>query len=324
MRDSRRIIATAAGLTLFGALAACSEGDPGTGGNGEGDGGPMGDGEFDLIGYMAQDMSNPFFQAMEEGIVAEADELGVEVNTQDGRQDLNEQNDQIDTFIQQGVDAILLNAVDSEGIGPAVERAVDAGIVVVAVDVEAQGAMATVTLDNVQAGEVACEYLVEQIGGSGNILLVDGTPISSVQDRVEGCESVLEQHPEVEVVGHQNGDNGRSEALSITADLLTAHPDVVGIFGINDPTALGAMLAAQQAGYDDLTIVGVDASPEAVDALESDSMFMGSAKQDPTTQGSIALQMAHDLFNGEELEENPVLVPTEMLTRENLDEYESW
>ncbi|GAA4418459.1 ABC transporter substrate-binding protein [Georgenia halophila] len=313
-----------AGLTLFTALAACSEGDPGSGGGGEDGGGAMGDGEFDQIGFMAQDMSNPFFQAMEEGIVAEAENMGVEVNTQDGRQDLNAQNEQIDTFIQQGVDAILINAVDSEGIGPAVERAVEAGIVVVAVDVTAENAMATVTLDNVQAGEVACEYLVEQVGGSGNILLIDGTPISSVQDRVEGCQGVLDENPDVEVVGHQNGDNGRSEALSITADLLTAHPDVVGIFGINDPTALGAMLAAQQAGYDDLVIVGVDASPEAVDALEQDTMFMGSAKQDPNTQGSIGLQMARDLFNGEELEEEMVLVPTEMLTRENLDEYEGW
>ncbi|MFC7407049.1 ABC transporter substrate-binding protein [Georgenia alba] len=322
MRTSRttRAAGALAGLTLFTALAACSEGDPGEAG---GEGG--GDGEFDLIGYMAQDMSNPFFQAMEEGIQQQAEELGVEVNTQDGRQDLNAQNEQIDTFIQQGVDAILLNAVDSEGIGPAVERAIDAGIVVVAVDVTAPGAMATVTLDNVQAGEVACQYLVDQIGGSGNILLIDGTPISSVQDRVTGCESVLEENPDVQVVGHQNGDNGRDQALSITADLLTAHPDVDGIFGINDPTALGAMLAAEQAGIDDLVIVGVDASPEAVDALENqDSMFMGSAKQDPTTQGSIALEMAHQLFNGEELEEETRLVPTEMLTRDNLDEYESW
>lgn len=323
MRKSTKVVAIAA-ATLVTALAACSEGDPGTEPADEAEG-TMGDGEFDLIGFMVQDLSNPFFLAMEEGLKAQAEEMGVEVNTQDGRQDLNAQNDQIDTFIQQGVDAIILNAVDSEGIGPAVERAIDAGIVVVAVDVEAPGAMATVTLDNRQAGEIACEYLIEQIGGSGPILLVDGTPITSVQHRVEGCQRVLEEHPDVEVVAHQNGDNGRSEALAITADMLTANPDVVGIFGINDPTALGATLAAQQAGYDDLVIVGVDASPEAVAELEKpDSMFAGTAKQDPNTQGSIALEMAASLFNGEELEEETVLVPTEMLTRDNLAEYDGW
>src|SRR5690606_24338899 len=186
MRKSTKVVAIAA-ATLVTALAACSEGDPGTEPADEAEG-TMGDGEFDLIGFMVQDLSNPFFLAMEEGLKAQADEMGVEVNTQDGRQDLNAQNDQIDTFIQQGVDAIILNAVDSESIGPAVQRAIDAGIVVVVVDVEAPGAMATVTLDNRQAGEIACEYLIEQIGGSGPILLVDGTPITSVQHRVEGCQ----------------------------------------------------------------------------------------------------------------------------------------
>lgn len=329
MRDTRtKLLCIGAVLSLTTALAACSEGDPGEDTGAEGGGGeaaPAGDGEFDLIGFMVQDLSNPFFLAMEEGIDEQAAEMGVQVNTQDGRQDLNAQNDQIDTFIQQGVDAIVLNAVDSEGIGPAVDRAVDAGIIVVAVDVEAPGAMATVTLDNRQAGRIACEYLIEEIGGSGEILLVDGTPISSVQDRVDGCQEVLEENPDVVVAAHQNGDNGRSEALSITQDMLTANPDVVGIFGINDPTALGATLAAEQAGYDDLVIVGVDASPEAVAELEKpDSMFAGTAKQDPNTQGSMALEMAETLFNGEELEEETVLVPTEMLTRENLDEYEGW
>src|SRR5690625_731390 len=135
----------------------------------------------------------------------------------------------------------------------------------------------------------------------------------------------MEDYPDINVVGQQNGDNSRQTALDLASDMLTANPDVVGIFGINDPTALGATLAAQQAGYDDLVIVGVDASPEAVAELEKpDSMFAGTAKQDPNTQGSIALEMAASLFNGEELEEETVLVPTEMLTRDNLAEYDGW
>jgi ribose transport system substrate-binding protein len=107
--------------------------------------------------------------------------------------------------------------------------------------------------------------------------------------------------------------------------MLTAHPDVKGVFGINDPTALGATLAAQQAGIDDLVIVGVDASPEAVAELQKpDSMFRGTAAQDPNTQGAIGLEMAQKLFAGETLEQESVLVPTEMITRENLAQYEGW
>lgn len=312
------VVGALLGLSLT--LAACSEGDPGTEGTEAG-----GDGELDQIGMTVQDLSNPFFQSMVNGVESRAAEIGASVNVQDGRQDLAAQSDQIEAFIQQGVDVILLNAVDSEGIGPAVDRARDEGIVVVAVDVTARGAQATVTLDNVQAGELACEYLVEQIGGEGDILIVDGRPISSIQDRVTGCENVLAEHPDVNVVGQQNGDNGRALALTLTTDMLTANPDVEGIFGVNDPTALGANLAAVQAGYDDLVIVGVDASPEGVAELENeDSMFEATPKQDPNTQGSIALDMAVNLFNGETLDDDVVLVETELITRENLADYPGW
>jgi ribose transport system substrate-binding protein len=275
---------------------------------------------------MVQDLSNPFFQSMANGVEAGAEKIGATVNVQDGRQDLGAQNEQIDAFIQQQIDVLLINAVDSEGIGPAVDRAKEAGIKVVAIDVAARGADAQVTLDNTAAGNLACTYLADQIGGAGDILLINGTPISSVQDRVTGCKQALEQnYPQINIVAEQSGDNGRAEALTIATDLLTAHPDVKGVFGINDPTALGATLAAQQAGISDLVIVGVDASPEAVAELEKpDSMFEATAAQDPNTQGAIALEMAQKLFAGEPLEEQSVLVPTEMITRENLAQYKGW
>jgi ribose transport system substrate-binding protein len=299
---------------------ACSEGDPVSTERG----GPGA--EVKTIGLMVQDLSNPFFQSMANGVEAGAEKIGATVNVQDGRQDLGAQNEQIDAFIQQQIDVLLINAVDSEGIGPAVDRAKEAGIKVVAIDVAARGADAQVTLDNTAAGNLACTYLADQIGGAGDILLINGTPISSVQDRVTGCKQALEQnYPQINIVAEQSGDNGRAEALTIATDLLTAHPDVKGVFGINDPTALGATLAAQQAGISDLVIVGVDASPEAVAELEKpDSMFEATAAQDPNTQGAIALEMAQKLFAGEPLEEQSVLVPTEMITRENLAQYKGW
>ncbi|GAA3732022.1 ABC transporter substrate-binding protein [Salinactinospora qingdaonensis] len=284
------------------------------------------DGTIDRIGLMVQDLSNPFFIAMQEGVESAAEEMDATVTTEDGRQDLGAQNEQIDAFIQQGIDILLINAVDSEGIGSAVQRATEAGITVVAVDVTAKGAQAFVTSDNVQAGTQACTHLAEQIGGEGEILLVDGTPISSVQDRVTGCEEVLaEEYPDVEIVAKQSGDNGRNQALTITTDMLTANPDVKGIFGINDPTALGATLAAEQAGYDDLVITGVDGSPQAEEELQKeDSMFVGTAAQDPKLLGVTGLEMAEKLYNGEELENSERLVETKLITRDNLDEYEGW
>jgi ribose transport system substrate-binding protein len=317
----RQRLLVASGVVLACTMAtACSEGDPVSTERG----GPGA--EVKTIGLMVQDLSNPFFQSMANGVEAGAEKIGATVNVQDGRQDLGAQNEQIDAFIQQQIDVLLINAVDSEGIGPAVDRAKEAGIKVVAIDVAARGADAQVTLDNTAAGNLACTYLADQIGGAGDILLINGTPISSVQDRVTGCKQALQQnYPQINIVAEQSGDNGRAEALTIATDLLTAHPDVKGVFGINDPTALGATLAAQQAGISDLVIVGVDASPEAVAELEKpDSMFEATAAQDPNTQGAIALEMAQKLFAGEPLEEQSVLVPTEMISRENLAQYKGW
>ncbi len=316
----RQRMLVASGLVLACTVAtACSEGDPVTTERG----GPGA--EVKTIGLMVQDLSNPFFQSMANGVKAGAEKIGATVNVQDGRQDLGAQNEQIDALIQQQIDVLLINAVDSDGIGPAIERAKQAGITVVAVDVAARGAEAQVTLDNTAAGNLSCTYLADRIGGAGNILLINGTPISSVQDRVTGCKQALQNYPQITIVAEQNGDNGRAEALTIATDMLTAHPDVKGIFGINDPTALGATLAAQQAGIGGLVIVGVDASPEAVAELQKpDSMFKATAAQDPNTQGAIALEMAQKLFAGESLEQQSVLVPTEMITRENLAQYEGW
>lgn len=281
--------------------------------------------EVKAVGLMVQDLGNPFFNSMKNGVEAAAKDLGATFSAQDGRQDLAAQNDQIDAFIQQGIDVLLINAVDSEGVGPAVQRARDAGITVVAVDVGAKNAEATVTTDNVQAGRLACESLIEQIGGKGEILIVDGTPTTSIQDRVTGCEEALAAAPDVKVAGQQNGDNGREKALTLTTDMLTASPNIAGIFGVNDPTALGANLAAQQAGKTDLIITGVDGSPEAVAEMgKGTSMFKGTAAQDPNLLGSTALEMAVKLRAGETLEEDTVLVPSSLVDAANLASYKGW
>lgn len=308
----------ALGVAAALSLSACTTGDETSGGSG-------GKVEIEQVGLMVQDLSNPFFAAMQDAVEQKGDELGIEVNTQDGRQDLGAQNEQIDAFIQQGVDVILLNAVDSEGIASAVARAKAAGIIVIAVDVGAEGADATVTTDNVEAGKKACDYLIDQMGGKGNLLIVDGTPITSVQDRIKGCEQVLDQHPGVEVVGKQAGKNDRANALRLTTDMLTANSDVDGIFAINDPSALGATLAVQQADRSGIKITGVDGAPEAVTELQKgNSPFIGTSAQDP---GRIALEglgIAQQIADGEEPEDDTMLISTKLITAKNVGSYKGW
>jgi len=282
--------------------------------------------KIESIGLMVQDMSNPFFSAMDKGAKRAAEAIGAKVNTQDAQLDLANQNTQIDAFIQQGVNLIVISAVDESGIEPAIARAKEAGIIVVAVDTPAKGADAVVMTNAVQAGEKSCEYLFTKMGGSGNVLLVDGTPIQTIIDRITGCKNVAKKFPDIKIVGQQASKNDRASGLTVTTDMLTANPDVKGIFGMNDPSALGATLAVEQAGKSSSIIVtGVDGSPEAVTELKREgSAFIGTATQAPGKMVEEAVKIAQDIANGKPPAEKTILIPSELVTRDNVGQYAGW
>ncbi|QWW20446.1 substrate-binding domain-containing protein [Schaalia sp. 19OD2882] len=320
MRFSPMIAIPLAAATFL-ALAACTTGDEAS----SGAAGAGGGGKVEKVGLMLQDISNPFFAAMQTRMQEEAEAKGFDLNVQDGRQDLGTQNDQIDAMIQQQVDLILINAVDSEGIGSAVARAKAAGIVVVAVDVDASGADAAVTTDNVLAGKQSCEALVDKIGGKGNILVIEGTPTSAPQDRVKGCDEVLKAHPDIKVVARQAGKNDRASGLDLATDMLTANKDVVGIFAINDPEALGADLAVQQAGRTGITITGVDASPEAVIALkDAKSNLWATPAQDPGGMAVKAFEVGTQIVQGNPPKDRVTLLEPKLVTRDTVNDYKGW
>jgi ribose transport system substrate-binding protein len=312
-------------LGLLASMAACSNTSPAapatTGGGGST--------TIKAVGLMVQDISNPFFAVMKTAMENQGKTDGFTVNVQDGQQDLGQQNNQIDAFIQQKVDLILLNAVDSQGIGSAVQRALAAGIVVVAVDVDAAGSQAVVMTDNVAAGTQSCTALADKIGGKGNIIIVDGTPITSVQDRVKGCEAVLaDKYPGIKVVAKQSGKNDVATGQSITTDLLTANKDLQGIFAINDPTARGAVLALEQANRaSGIWVTGVDGSPEAVTEMKkADSPFWATPAQDPAGMVVKAYEVGKDIIaNGAPAAANRVtLMNPTLVTQADLDTYKGW
>ncbi len=324
MKNTKKAFAGSLLALSMLALGACTSGDVQTSVSGSGS--AVVPDKIESIALMVQDMSNPFFSAMTTGAEDAAEELGATINVQDAQLDLANQNTQIDAFIQQGVDLIVISAVDEDGIAPAIERARAAGTIVIAVDTPAVGADAVVMTDAVEAGEVACRYLFEQMGGEGNILIVDGTPIQTIIDRITGCENVMEEFPGIEVVGHQASKNDRATGLTVTTDMLTATPDVQGIFGMNDPSALGAVLAVEQAGRaDDIIVVGIDGSPEAVEELNRDgSPFVASATQNPAEMVRQAVAVAQQIVEGNPPAEKTILIPSVIVTRDSVDEYAGW
>lgn len=322
-------IATSLVGLIGSALFACSPQPTDTASDTPDQTGQAPSGEIDAVGVTVGDLGNPFFVQVGEGAEAGAKRLvgeTVKTTVVSAGYDLNQQINQVENFIASGVDLILLNAADSEGIAPAVMRAKEAGVTVVAVDVDAEGGVdATVTSNNVQAGELACQYIVDQLQGEGNVVIINGPPVSAVIDRVNGCNSVLEQNPNINILSQdQNAEGSREGGLRVMSDLLTSFPDIDAVFAINDPTGIGAELAAQQAGRDEFFIVGVDGAPEAVEALQREGLFVATAAQDPFRMAETAVEVGQQIIQGNPPAEERVLVPVELITKDNVDQYRGW
>lgn len=282
------------------------------------------------IGISVGDLANPFFVAIGQGASDEAKKLGgpnVKITTVSSNYDLNTQVGQIENFIANKTDIILVNAVDPKAIAPVLKKATDAGIVVVAFDVAAQGADATVMSDNVAAGSTSCEYIAKHIGGKGNVVIVNGPPVSSVIDRVKGCEKVFAANPGIKVVSdNQNAKGSRDGGLSVMADLLTANPKLDAVFAINDPTAIGADLAIKQAHRDDIKLItAVDGSPDGEAGLKDKaSLFQATAAQNPYHMASLAIEEGYGLLQGKQPAQKILLLPVPLITKENVSSYPGW
>ncbi|MGR4070377.1 substrate-binding domain-containing protein [Billgrantia sp. C5P2] len=282
------------------------------------------------IGVSVADLGNPFFAtlAVALGESARAMHPGdVTLEVRSSAYDLERQVNQVDAFTQARMDIIVLAAANSEAIGPAVRRAQQAGIVVAAVDINAQGADVTVTTDNVQAGAMACGYMAERLGHSGRVAIINGAPVSSVTDRVAGCRAVLNEYPRIELLSDDhNGGGTYSGGLEAMTYLINAYPDLEAVFAINDPSAMGAASAARLAGQTHLFIVAVDGSPEGIEALrESPPLLVASAAQSPRQMAETAIRESLRHLAASGRQENQVIrLSTHLVTRENAETFDHW
>jgi len=283
---------------------------------------------IDSIGVTMGSLGNPYFVALVKGITAQArqSDKSVRVTSVSADYDLNKQFTQVDNFIASGANAIVINAVDPNAILPAIKRAENAGIVVVAADVAANGADATVMTDNVAAGRLSCEALVKDIGGKGNVIIENGPQVSAVTDRVKGCKEVLAQHPDVKILSDdQDGKGSRDGGLAVMQGYLIRYPDIAGVFTINDPQAIGSELAARQTHRTNIVITSVDGAPDVVQALKTPgSLIKATASQDPYRMGELAVQAAQAIANGHRPADKVQLMAPKLITAANVNSYTGW
>ena len=272
-----------------------------------------------VIGVSLLTRTHPFYQELEAGLRDAAARHGYTLSIQAGEFDVARQKDQIENFIVSRVAAIVLAPCDSNSIGTTIQAANRAGIPVFTADIAvlADGVQVVshVASDNVAGGRLAADALARALGSRGAVAIIDHPEVESVIQRVKGFEERLAAaYPEMKVVAKLSGRGTKDMAFRTAEDILQAHPNLDGIFGINDDSALGALAAIEKAGRSGrVTIVGFDAIPEARAAIAAGKIYADVIQQ-PREIGSRAVDAVAAYLSGQKVD--PVtLIACQLFTR---------
>lgn len=273
-----------------------------------------------VIGLSVLTLTNPFFKEIADSLESEAKKHGYDVIVVSGEFDAARQQNQVKDFLVRKVAAIVLCPCDSKAIGPAIQEANDAGIPVFTCDIAclAPGVdvVAHVATDNFAGGKQAGRAMLEALGDAGGkIAILDHKPVESCQLRVQGFKQVMDAHNyaetggKVRIVAELPGGGVKDQGYKAAEDLLQAHPDLAGIFAINDPSALGAFAALEKADRDDqVKIVGFDGQPEGKLAIKEGRIYADPV-QYPQRIGAETARAIVRYFDGEDVPRE-ILIPT--------------
>ena len=330
----RKLLASALALVMAGSLIAC-----GSGGGGETKAASEGESKETTVaeksesaggekkhykfGYTCMDGTNPFFVTIQDKIKELVEANGDELIVTDPGNDVTKQISQVEDMLSQKLDGLFMNPVDAQGIIPALDLAKEAGVPMVGFDTEVGDMSYLVSYtgsDNYNAGKVVGEDLVKKAPNGGKIIVLDSPTMQSVVDRTNGLMDAIKDHG-FEVVAQQDAKGNLQVAMGIAEDLLQSNPDVVAIFGGNDPTALGALAAANAAGIKNCMIYGVDGSPDIKSELASgNSLIEGTGAQSPVSIAEQAVKIMYDYVEGKQVDER-YPVETFLITSDNVAQY---
>lgn len=273
---------------------------------------------------MTQDI--PVQIAMNEGMEAMAEEIGhVKIVALNGNLDVNTQINGVENFIQQKVDAIILNPADADSIVNAVKAANAAGIPVFTFDTDANGGevVSFIEANNGMAGQYVAEYMAERLQGKGKVAILDLPSVSCVRVRTQNWYDVMKAYPDIEVVQTEIAATV-PDGLKQAETILQAHPDLDAFFAINDPGGLGAYQAIKARGLEDqIFIAAIDGDPEAVNLIATGNTYGCTVAQFGAEIGKAACKTAYDYLTGVEVSDH-IMVPVMAVTKDNYQDYPGW
>ena len=302
-------------LVAFAAmsLAACHSGSK-----------KEGTGSGIVIGVSMLSLQSEFIVNVKDAMEARAKELHVELNISDAQRTAEKQVQQIETFISQKVDAIILNPCEVEASSPAVDKARAAGIPIINVNSETKSEPdAFVGSNDEISGEIAMEYIVKSINQKGNIVIMDGYMGQAAQiKRATGALKVLAKYPNIKVLAEQTAEWDRAKGMTLMENWIQSYGDKINaVFAHNDEMGLGALQALEQSKMKDkVVLVSIDAIADGLQAVK-DGRLNATIYQDAKGQGNGAVETAVALIKKEKLASKEVLIPFQLVTKENIKDF---
>lgn len=249
----------------------------------------------------------------------------VKGQVEDAKGDVAQQLQQVQNFIGQGVDAIIVNPVDTNAVKPIVDLTTKAGIPLVFVNrkpaTTLTSKMAFVGSDSELAGRLQMEALAKRMNYKGNVAILLGDLANeATRERTKGVEAIVAKYPGLKVVQKQTAKFTRNDAVDVTSNWLTAGDDIQAIASNNDEMAIGALQALGK-NPNNILVAGVDGTPDALQMIKNGKM-VASVFQDAKGQGEGAVQTAVKLVKGEKVQ--PIVdIPFQLITKENYEKFTS-
>lgn len=276
-----------------------------------------------IFGATYMTRNNPYFDVLHEAIEEVVEANGDILISRDPSQNQEKQNDQIQEMIDEGIEVLFLNPVDLEKVRPALEACQKAGVVVIDIDTmvkDMEYVTAAIETDNYQAGVLCAQDMMKRVS-QAKIVVINNPIQASINNRIKGFMDTVADNPNYEIVAQAVGAGEFEISADAMATILKTNVEFDVVMGGNDPTALGALASLQQYHREDgVLIYGIDGSPDFKSMLKL-GYVTGTSIQSPKTIGRVAAEAAYQYLDGEEVEPYISIEP-EMLTRENLGDYE--
>ena len=259
-----------------------------------------------VIPLISKGFQHQFWQAVKTGADQAAEEFGVEVTFEgpDNESMVDVQIDMLAAALSREPDAIGFAALDSQAAVPLLQQAQERGIPVVAFDsgVDSDIPVTTASTDNVAAAALAADKMAELIGGSGQVAVVahDQTSRTGIDRRDGFVNRIEEEYPDIEIVTIQYGGGDHLESTELTKSILQANPELAGIFGTNEGSAIGVVNGVREMGRDDITVIGYDSGAQQIAAIR-EGLMAGAITQNPIGIGYETVKAAVAAVNGEEV-----------------------